>query len=485
MLELAEKGLMSIIQRLWQKLCRYPLQANVFLAFALPFGLLFVFVSAPFQPPDEAQHYWRAYEISSLHFHTQRFNDGRYGYIVPVPVKSMVLDSQAGRQPFAKANLEVIRKYTRQQDTSLKVKVYYENTAIYPPTSYIAQSTGIGISRVLHLPLLYGFYMARLLNLFVFIALVFAALCILPFAKWSMLALALLPMSLYEAASLSPDSLIIGLSLFAVAYFLRLYGQKRVEKRDIALSTLIVGLLSLAKQSYFVITLPFLFLHKKISPNRSRQFLYLSMLLFTILGLTVAWNLIVAGASSQIPSVLRPEDNINFSEQVKNMATHPFGFIRVLLVTVLFKASSLIITTGIGVFGYFDIGIPSYCYYLVTALFVVALIKDGSAKLPRYLDRKLRFILISSAAAITLMICAALYAGYTVVNNGKIEGLQGRYFLPALALLLPSLVSRSFRAHINEAKFIALFCTITLIVLISSLFALIDANYLRLLYPSY
>lgn len=41
---------------------------NIFILFALLFGLLFVFVTPPFQSVDEQAHFFRAYGISSGQF---------------------------------------------------------------------------------------------------------------------------------------------------------------------------------------------------------------------------------------------------------------------------------------------------------------------------------------------------------------------------------------------------------------------------------
>jgi hypothetical protein len=41
---------------------------KLFLFLAVPFGLIFLLLSAPFQAPDEFVHFYRAYDVSEGHF---------------------------------------------------------------------------------------------------------------------------------------------------------------------------------------------------------------------------------------------------------------------------------------------------------------------------------------------------------------------------------------------------------------------------------
>ncbi len=81
---------------------------------------------------------------------------------------------------------------------------------------------GILVGRLLRLPPIAIFYLGRLFNLAVWLGLVFLAIRSTPIFPWVLLALALLPMSIFQGASNSTDSLLIALSLLWIASTMRL-----------------------------------------------------------------------------------------------------------------------------------------------------------------------------------------------------------------------------------------------------------------------
>ncbi len=64
-------------------------------------------------------------------------------------------------------------------------------------------------------------YLARFANLLLYVLIVYSAIKLTPVHKWVFFLLALMPMTLYEAASLSADSFTIAVSFLLIALFLK------------------------------------------------------------------------------------------------------------------------------------------------------------------------------------------------------------------------------------------------------------------------
>lgn len=461
-----------------------PIQARIFTFLGLSFGLLFIVASAPFQGPDEPQHYYRIYSLATngrviaQHFE----NNGRYGDVVPVPVLRMVQENTSGTAPTGRPDRQNIAKYFHNQPSADRQAAYFENTAIYPPTSYIPQVLGVLTGKILGMPLMPQMYLARLFNLLAWVALITVALTCLPFGRWAILVIALLPMSLYQASSLSPDALVNALTILAVALILKLSQTRRMTRINVVALTVTLVLLGVGKQVYFLLAMPFVYAAALAKGLRGRNIALSVGISILALLAVICWNILVSDATKHIPQVLREGANIAIGAQLDFILHHPLRYFQIILYTLFIDSYTLLFTTGVGVFGGIDIGLPAYCYTLTPILFMLAIMQDGTKRLPSFLTSRLRVLLIATSVLLTLLICTALYLGYTTVGNKRIEGLQGRYFIPPLVVLVPALVSRSFSARIPERRFVIGFFVVVVFILSSALFVLLDANYLRIVY---
>ena len=92
--------------------------------------------------------------------------------------------------------------------------------ASYGPVGYVPQAAGIAIGRLIGVEPLTAFYLGRLTNLLISIALAFFAIRLAPFGKPLFLLIGLLPMTMFELASLSCDALTISGAIFFTALLL-------------------------------------------------------------------------------------------------------------------------------------------------------------------------------------------------------------------------------------------------------------------------
>ena len=105
----------------------------------------------------------------------------------------------------------------------------------YGPIGYLPQAVGIAVIHVVRGPPLLALYLARMLNLIAAVLLTYFGLRLLPFSKLPIAFLALLPMSMMEMGSLSPDALLLGGCVFFFGLVVACSAKDRLSRRDIAL----------------------------------------------------------------------------------------------------------------------------------------------------------------------------------------------------------------------------------------------------------
>ena len=229
---------------------------NILLRFVFVFGLLFggslVFLSPPFSVPDELAHFLRAYHCSQGKLYACK-RDGQTGDDLPssltetyvaIADRAGLTSSSRFRGPRSTRPRGIALDPQRRQFTG------FSNTALYSPVPYLPQSAAIWAARLWRPAPLTMLYLARVANLIVYLLLAAAAVRLVPIHKWTLAMVALVPMSVYLAASLSADAMTIGLSLLVIAMTLNLaLGSERPSRRSLLALGLLLVLLALSKQA--------------------------------------------------------------------------------------------------------------------------------------------------------------------------------------------------------------------------------------------
>src|SRR5512133_1003745 len=176
---------------------------NIFLIIAIVFGLLHAVLTPPFQSPDEYIHFYRSYHLS-------QGNLGGEKAFLPKDVMDFsreVNRDLPGNDQNKQSKKALVAEFSRHFKPTPMEAADITNIAVYAPIPYIPQALGIFVGHQAHLPPIFIFYLGRLVNLSTWIALVYLAIRLMPFHKRLLLGLSLLPMSVFIAASFSPDAL--------------------------------------------------------------------------------------------------------------------------------------------------------------------------------------------------------------------------------------------------------------------------------------
>jgi uncharacterized membrane protein len=414
---------------------------------ALPFGLVLVALTPPFQVPDEPNHFYRAYQISDGAIVPERLSES-VGGTLPRSLRQ-VADSVMGSVPFnpdVKQNLDAWRLAfdvpLRPDD---RAETPFPNTALSGPTAYAPQALGIALGRFSGASALTLSYWGRAFNLLICVALTTLAIRWLPIRRWTCALLALLPMMLFVRSSLSSDGPTVALAMLALSLCLRSISLERDHAEEQPPWSLIgtTALMALGKPPYGAVSLFSVATPGRLFGGTRRYWLAMIALSAAFVIPQLAWLLALRGRTAT------PVAGADPSAQLTYLGDHPIhatGF----LVGDLLRNAPVLARQAIGVLGWLDAAVPlGAVVFLGITMVLVAMSEPG---LPRAYSR-LRWFGIVVFIAGCLALHTMNYIWWTPPAADRVDGIQGRHLLPFVPFLLVSLSAPSLVArHLSHVR---------------------------------
>lgn len=293
------------------------------------------------------------------------------------------------------------------------------NFAIFP---YFATAPGIAVARLLGFGALGCFYAGRIANLLVYTLLCYGALRRLKRMQPVFIAVMLMPMSLYMAASYNYDAIVLGCYYFAATFFL----QREWNNRDVAAFCAVFLTMNIIKPWINLLWLAvLLFQDKKEWKAKLRPWM--------VAVLCVAGAILASRVVDWYGAAFRYNygtigrqlgDTVDQMGQLKFVLSNPLRYLAVLIGTLYENTFYL---GQLGVFGALDLPIPvinllSPLVLLMGAVLAVPKQKPCCAVRSAGLSV---WGLVYMAGAIT-----AMYITWTPVGMVRVIGFQARYLLP-------------------------------------------------------
>jgi hypothetical protein len=436
-----------------------------------------VFLVPPTQAPDERYHAVRSFHLSRGRLFPDGVVNGVHGGRVPAGLLELN-DTMVHRSPGVTAKPQLTADEYRHF-FSIRLKTDTEQTADFGYlcyscfVPYLPQAAGIYLVRKLDGSLLTAFYAGRLANLLVSVLALSLALRLMPFYKNVLGAVALLPVSVQQMATLSADALGIATCFLFTALVFRLIVPS--DRRPGAL--LLLGLcgsgvlLPICKIPFALLTL----LYLGVSPARLgswRKYLLVGAALaaMTILGAYVTVRS-SEGATRLGEGIPLPE--VSRSRQLEYVAHHPEAFLKALGRTCAcwgwLYCEQLAIVGSLNVVVAF---LPAKAYLLFVALVALLDRRAGWRPSPR-------LQLLAAAVAVLgfTLFHLMLYLVWTMVAGPVIEGFQGRYFLGFLPVALLAFYSPAVRARCAPGALLGLTAAAAVGVQLATLHAVLAAFY--------
>lgn len=387
----------------------------LFVFIALIFGNIMLFITPPFEVPDERAHFLRACEIADGIFYNK------------TPTYETSYDK----------NFESIVARDKGE-----FHAGSRNSAIM----YIPSSIGIKLGNIFSENSYHIFYLGRFLNLLGYIILCAFAIKITPVFKYPFTFTALLPMALFEGMSYSADSFNNGFAFLFFAFIFKLiFKNKEINKKDFSLLTIFSVVGALCKGLIYP-TLLYFFI-----PKNKKQLGITILLILLCIFISFSWTTI-------------NHKNLHPYIEVIN---NPLFIIEEPLKTINLFANTIInsfmfhIKSAIGILGTLAIHLPQYLYSQYIFVFILMFII-----LSERIQKRIQIMSFCILVFSYFMILYLQLIYWNSPNTTIINGVQGRYLisiLPLLFLTMPIININISEKYKNIFKiFIIIFITISL-----------------------
>lgn len=312
------------------------------------------------------------------------------------------------------------------------------NTAAYAPIAYLPAAAALGLAIAAGAGPHDAAIAARFGNVLAFALLGFAALVFAMRGRLLLLMILGLPMTVWLAGSCNQDGLLIAVAVLALALL------TRTSRGSYGWGILLLAILALQKPPFVALMLLAFATPAARKAGRRRTAMAAAMvavpaLLWSVL--VIHWvSVPLLPGGTYHPGPLWPGDpgtvfrSAIARDQLRVILHHPLTT-ALLPITGEGHGFPSLWVQMIGVLGPFTLRLSNGLY----ALFTLALLSAGAALLadPRPPTRRgAAFLtLLAGLGAVELIFCVE-YLTWTPVGMARIDGVQGRYFIPLLPLLI-------------------------------------------------
>ena len=414
---------------------------TIVFALAVAIGMLYMLVMIPLSIPDEQVHYQASYRLSSvMMFQKDKMDSGERAYFDYHGLGGHYnmgsgYDRIAEEITSPKAEISGTRKLTQRLDY---------------PLMYVPQAIGITIGRIFGANFIILFWLGRLMNLLFYAALLYFAVKTTPKFGVLLSLVGLMPMALHQAASYSYDAFINGMALLLIALMMRATERKgRMEVKEY-LQILAVGMLmSPAKAVYTPMLALLLFIPKERFGSGKRKMLMICYIWAASLAAVAVFQLGgIRNAMTSGGGDTNWEGNANYT--LGYLVSHPgetaqlfVGSLRANLTEWPYQAiGNRLSGLSMEVTGW------KITVYAVLLCLASQTAKGNETQVTG--RERAAYLLVS--AAVVFLVMLTMLLNWTSQNDTMIQGIQGRYFIPIVPLLLMCLNNRMIRLNINPER---------------------------------
>lgn len=447
-----------------------------FLVFALIYGFTFSILMPLYQVPDEETHINMTYK--------------EMGY------KDIKFNQKVNNYADASSVIRNINKRIDRDkyfDFSKKINIKLE--AHIPKISiirHLPQAIGLIISMIFNLPVFIAITLCELLTVITYSLICYKALKILPIKKHLFALIMLLPISIQQFSSFSYDAMLNCLCFLLIAYILRIkFADKEFNTKNLLMIVFISLMIAIVKLPYALLsTLTLLIplekynldfklfkINKKNIIKNKKQIIASLVIIIPLIGFIASKILMKIAIGKVLLATIRyPRTTI--LSLIRTTKSHFLGYINELF----------------GSLGWFDIKFNKWFILLTIIMLMVTIffrtIKENRLK---YKFRKADIVLLILLSLIMYYIISismwnwtfSAYGidssklslqdlGYHMSNISVIGGIQGRYFLPLLPLLLLPISSTKIYSILQKHKFNIIYISFFIVLAIYCSYILID-----------
>jgi uncharacterized membrane protein len=411
----------------------------IYIMIALVLGGCMAYLTPPGAIPDETSHMAKIATVSAGEW----IGIPRGGLIPDIAEGYGNVPGKISARQLMLFSEEIRATFHRPLECSRETSEFHQNIIGYSPLPYFLAA--LNYKGMCALEATFGsfLYSSRLINLLASVLLVAVGIRFAGMGRWSLAVVGLMPMTLYMLPSISADSLMIAAAICYIGILSGAVSRGSVLARSelclVVFSALLLGLSKPGAAWLLALVL----VCYPVYQRAQKSFKPL-LLMAGLLPLGLHLLMLRRGARySMINTGGGADPAVNF----KIILESPLHFLEILSNTYFYERGDDILRSLIGNLGWEDVPPTQLTICSVgAALFLSILLNTRSKQLLWGIGS--RAYLLTLAVASLILLAMPLYVTWTRAGADWVNGLQGRYFIPTAALLLPSVgfyISRRLR----------------------------------------
>ena len=375
---------------------------NLFVLFAIPVGLTFLFFVLPDFVPDEPSHFQRAYSVSNFNL-TSSIH--------------VMIDSDYAAKKLTNYSQILPSIYFTTGPVQLE---QFHEACSYNFILYIFPALAINIGKLINLSLYGCYYLGRMANLILYIVFGYASIKITPKLKWMFFVFLFNPMLLHLAGSYSSDVIIDGVCVLSLAYFLYLYFDKEtIDTKDIVIVISMIFIMLIAKYAFLpLFGIYFLVIPKLIKISKKQWAILVICICFGMSFYLLHTYLASFGETIPSQEVYYTSNNVNASEQINYLLSNPTNIVTMYART-FYQEIDYYFENFVSKLGWLEIDINAISYYL---FYIILFFTICLEKVKLSIGNRIWFFILALIVAAIIVLGLYLYwapVGWPV-SSGKI-----------------------------------------------------------------
>jgi uncharacterized membrane protein len=409
---------------------------NLYIILAIAFGVTMIFVLPPFNAPDEYAHFVKSYTFTT-------FADDKGVTNLPVSLESLY--SKYGHSLLDQKMDFETKSYFNDLMQDNNKDVLSENEFVYTNTKYLKVLPYLPSAILLFLLKLIGVsplvmsVAGRFLSLIVMLIMYYLAIKNVPILKRLFMVICLLPIVLHQAV-INQDYLTNATVILLIAMVLKYrYKQIRIGIEEMSILSVLGIMIACCKFGYFVFLGVIFLIPCRLFKTKKVAVLF--KLAFIIIPIMVSFigNVAITAA----------EDTTHYS--ISYSLSNPVNTIKVFAKTFWQRAELDLFRgqfDGFGVSTKWNNGFISSVLYFIYILYFLSSEKQDVEKI----EKKTRIVLFVIAFLLIGVVYSAMYLNWTNIGADTIDGLQPRYFTPAILCLALAFSNSIIKIDVNNKE---------------------------------
>ena len=413
-----------------------------FLFNMLSWGMVYMLTFIPYTAPDELAHFAGANMQANKIMQMEAVNEYGQAYVR--------LEDETGRYNIEPGADDIYVYYTHFADDTVETEYVPYTGRTMDKTHFVAylpQSIAVIAARLLQLNNSWLLLLGRVFSLVAYTAIVYWAIKITPIGKWIFYWFSQIPIAIELAASFSYDSMSNAWAFLFVAiaiYYI-------IEKEKISIKDqifiIVVALIGLPIKAIY---LPFILLLLLISGQKFKRgkwekFIFPAIgIVISIVGVVLI-NLLKAStflsssthienaSANYVESAISLQQrSLNYAYEIPDFIRNLELYFRVTFHTIIERLDFYLSTMIGSKLGAMDVEIPYYVVFgfLILLLVIIVMFSERN----KFEKWQKRGIILS--ASVSALMLEAIFILMTPREKFVITGIQGRYFIPIVLLLL-------------------------------------------------